>query len=72
MPGLDGEGITERVEVTIGLKDEDYTEITSGLQGGDQLAIHVITATEDDPAQGGLFFGGGGDRHPGGGSPFGR
>jgi len=72
VPGPDGEMTTERVEVTIGLKDGDYTEITSGLQEGDRLSINVITTTEDDPAQGGLFFGGGGAPPGGSGSPFGR
>ena len=72
LSGPDGETATKRVEVTIGLKDSDYTEITGGLQEGDRLSINVITASEDDPAQGGLFFGGGGDHPPGGGSPFGR
>jgi HlyD family secretion protein len=72
VPGPDGEMTTKRVEVTIGLKDGDYTEITSGLQEGDRLSINVITASEDDPAQGGLFLGGGGARPPGGGSPFSR
>ena len=70
VPGPDGEMTTERVEVTIGLKDGDYTEITSGLQEGDRLSINVITTTEDDTPQGGLF--GGAPPGGGGGSPFGR
>ena len=58
-------GITTRtVEVTIGLKDDDYTEITSGLQEGDRLALNVITAaTEEEP--GGIF----GMRSPRGNMP---
>jgi RND family efflux transporter MFP subunit len=58
-------GITTRtVEVTIGLKDDDYTEITSGLQEGDRLSLNVITAaTEEDP--GGIF----GMRSPRGNMP---
>jgi multidrug efflux pump subunit AcrA (membrane-fusion protein) len=35
---VDGGEITE-VEVTIGLRDSDLTEITSGLQEGDQVSI---------------------------------
>jgi multidrug efflux pump subunit AcrA (membrane-fusion protein) len=58
-------GITTRtVEVTIGLKDDDYTEITSGLQEDDRLALNVITAaTEEEP--GGIF----GMRSPRGNMP---
>ena len=32
------------VEVTVGLKDGDYTEITGGLQEGDRLSTITISA----------------------------
>ncbi len=35
---VDGDSIT-KVEVTVGLRDGSYTEITSGLQEGDQVSI---------------------------------
>ena len=56
-------GITTRpVEVTIGLKDDDYTEITSGLSEGDRLSLNIITGAAEEE-QGGIF----GMRPPGGG-----
>gem|GEM_PF-343506 len=36
-----------KTEVTIGLRDKDYTEITSGLGEGDKLAIGEISETLD-------------------------
>jgi len=52
-------GITTRpVEVTIGLKDSDYTEITSGLQEGDRLSINIITTADATDEPRGLFGGG--------------
>ena len=39
----DGSRTTERVEVTIGLKDDTSTEITSGLSVGDQVVIGEVT-----------------------------
>ena len=53
------------VEVTIGLRDSDYTEVTSGIQDGDELLIPDPTA--DNPFQGPGNGGGPG----GGGGPFG-
>ena len=69
--GPEGEMITERIEVTIGLKDEDHTEITGGLQEGDRLSIDIITAGSDT-APGGFFGGPGRDGGMGQGAPFGR
>lgn len=31
----------QQVDVTVGLRDDDYTEITSGLQAGDQVQINT-------------------------------
>lgn len=66
MVQTDEQGVTvyETVDVTIGLRDTDYTEITSGLQEGDQLLIPDPTA--DNPFQGPGNGGPGG-----GGGPFG-
>jgi multidrug efflux pump subunit AcrA (membrane-fusion protein) len=33
---------TENVEVTIGLRDGQYTEVTSGLQEGDRVSIAEV------------------------------
>jgi multidrug efflux pump subunit AcrA (membrane-fusion protein) len=35
---IEGEG-TSRVKVRVGLRDSQYTEITSGLQEGDSISI---------------------------------
>ncbi|MEM7113746.1 MAG: efflux RND transporter periplasmic adaptor subunit [Chloroflexota bacterium] len=47
--GADGEGnpTTTSVEVTVGLSDSQYTEITSGLQVGDEVLLGVLTAPVD-------------------------
>lgn len=55
----DGSTAIVPVEVTIGLKDKDHTQIISGLQEGDV----VILGTFEAPVQ---TFGGGGDRNDGG------
>ncbi len=55
----EGNETTTEVEVTIGLRDNTYTQITSGLQEGDRVMIGNAAPVED-------LFGGG----PGGG-PFG-
>ncbi len=34
-----GEQETSEVEVTIGLRDNDYTQITSGIEEGDKILI---------------------------------
>jgi len=59
---------TEQVEVTIGLKDGDFTEITGGIQEGDRLSTITISASVEEDA-GGLF-----PSRPerSDGSPFGR
>ncbi|MEM7332125.1 MAG: efflux RND transporter periplasmic adaptor subunit [Chloroflexota bacterium] len=42
------DGTSQEVEVTIGLRDGDFTEITSGLVEGDKLIIEPIGADEID------------------------
>ncbi len=56
--GADGSKTVNEVEVTIGLKDNDYTQITSGLVEGDELVLGEFTAPTID-------FGGGGGRGDG-------
>jgi len=53
--------ITEKVEVTIGLKDGKYTQILSGLSDGDEVIIGEIVAptTSFGPGGNGGPFGGG-------------
>jgi multidrug efflux pump subunit AcrA (membrane-fusion protein) len=57
----------EAVDVTIGLRDSDYTQILSGLEEGDEIFVGTLPG-EPDVGPGG-DFGPGGDG-PGGG-PFG-
>ena len=35
----EGTPITEEIEVTIGFKDDDYTQIMSGLAEGDEVLV---------------------------------
>ncbi len=56
--GPEGSLTTRTIEVTTGLKDGAYTEITGGLKEGDQLSLKVLT-TDADEQPGGLF-----DRRP--------
>ncbi len=57
-------GTLSQVEVTIGLRDSQYTEITSGLAAGDRLVIGDFSALEEaTPA--GPFQGLGGFRRGG-------
>jgi len=53
--------IIEKVEVTIGLKDGNYTQILSGLTNGDEVLIGEIVAptTSFGPCGNGGPFGGG-------------
>jgi HlyD family secretion protein len=41
---VDGSSIFEQVQVTIGLRDDDFTEITSGLAEGDTVATSALEA----------------------------
>jgi HlyD family secretion protein len=40
----DGEPVVEEVQVTIGLRDDDLTEITAGLAKGDEVLIRELKA----------------------------
>ncbi|MEZ4515708.1 MAG: HlyD family efflux transporter periplasmic adaptor subunit [Chloroflexota bacterium] len=60
-----GEDAFETTPVTIGLRDSRYTQITSGLEAGDQVVIGdslplIDIETEGGPGNGGGPFGGGG------------
>jgi HlyD family secretion protein len=62
------------VQVETGLSDDDYVEITSGLQQGDTVAYAKESSSNDDSsAQTGLMIGGGqgGGQMPSGGGPGG-
>ncbi len=39
-----GDPLTEKVEVTIGFKDDDYTQIVSGLVEGDEVLVGELAA----------------------------
>lgn len=55
-----GQPVYETIPVTIGLRDGRYTEITNGIQAGDQLLIPDPTATNPfTPGSGGGSGGGG-------------
>lgn len=54
-----GQPAYETIPVTIGLRDGRYTEITSGIQAGDQLLIPDPTATNPFAPGGGNGSGGG-------------
>ena len=43
-----GDASTETVDVTIGLRDDTYTEITSGLNQGDEVIIGELVAPVED------------------------
>ncbi len=48
---LDASGTgMQRVEVTIGLKDDDHTEITGGIVAGDQVMIRSLTQATSSAA----------------------
>lgn len=49
-----------RVTVTLGLNDDDYIEVTSGLQEGDTIAIAIVETTNSDTSETATGFGFGG------------
>lgn len=67
-----GDQRIEEVEVAIGLRDGNYTQITDGLTEGDQLLVGedlpVFQFGEDEPPEEGF---GGDSGRPQGGPPFG-
>jgi len=62
---LDASGGTERVEVSIGLRGDNHTQIVSGLSEGDTLVLPSVLSASDEavpmPMSGlrGMFGGGG-------------
>lgn len=65
--GPEGEETVRQVEVTIGLRDDQYTQITSGLSEGDKVRIGTLALPDENPFE---EEGGPGDGPPQGG-PFG-
>jgi multidrug efflux pump subunit AcrA (membrane-fusion protein) len=59
----------EAVDITIGLRDSDYTQILSGLEVGDEVFVGTLPTEPEFGPGGGFGPGPGGDR-PGEG-PFG-
>ncbi len=51
------DGVPTRVDIALGLRNEQYSEVVSGLEEGDQLAVRRIDTGEILRQQ---FFGGGG------------
>ncbi len=51
------DGVPTRVDIELGLRNEQYSEVVSGLEEGDQLAIRRVDTGEILRSQ---FFGGGG------------
>lgn len=47
----------EEVVISIGLRDMNYTEVTSGLVAGDRVLIANVTQSQLQPGGGGLFGG---------------
>ena len=70
----DPNGAAEAVPVAIGLSDGTYTQITQGLNAGDQVLVEVSTSSSDETQMmgpGGMDMGGGAPPAPpsGGGAP---
>jgi macrolide-specific efflux system membrane fusion protein len=59
-------GVTEVRAVTVGESNDEYTEIVSGLNAGDEVVVTSTTSSSSSSSQGG-FSGGG---FPGGGMVF--
>lgn len=54
------DGTQERVEVRIGLRDDNQTQILEGVNEGDRLVLPEVPAQSQQGGQGGMFGGGGG------------
>ncbi len=63
----DPNGAAETVPVEIGLSDGTYTQITKGLNVGDQVLVEVSTSSSDDEQM--MMGGPGGGMDMGGGAP---
>ena len=63
----DPNGAAEAVPVEIGLSDGTYTQITKGLNAGDQVLVEVSTSPSDDEQM--MMGGPGGGMDMGGGAP---
>ena len=63
----DPNGAAEAVPVEIGLSDGTYTQITKGLNAGDQVLVEVSTSSSDDEQM--MMGGPGGGMDMGGGAP---
>ncbi len=58
----------QAVPVQVGLSDGTYTQITSGLNDGDQVVVEMTSGTNNNFLRGGImFFEGGGGPPPGAG-----
>ncbi len=58
----------QAVPVQVGLSDGTYTQITSGLNDGDQVVVEMSSSTDNNFFRGGaMFFDGGGSPPQGGG-----
>ena len=66
-----GNRVTEEVAVTVGLRDSAFTQITSGLQEGDQLLVGNVLPIFDFQSSEGPPPGSENDGPAGGGPPFG-
>ena len=53
------DGTFEEVPITVGLRDAQFTEVTSGLEVGDRVQLGGITQSSSLPGGAGLFSGGG-------------
>ncbi len=53
------DGTFEEVPITVGLRDAQFTEVTSGLEVGDRVQLSGITQSSSLPGGAGLFGGGG-------------
>jgi HlyD family secretion protein len=54
-------GVTQRVEVRIGLRDGDYTQIVEGLEEGDRLVLPTVP-TQNSSSSSAMPFGGAGQQ----------
>jgi HlyD family secretion protein len=46
---------SERIEVTIGLRDDDHTQVVSGLREGEQVLLQTVASQDSEQGPGGMF-----------------